>query len=86
MVSEETGLVGTGKAAANDASSVDAKDIEEAAGSAVKPTVDLFGGKNAQTPGAINVDISADIQSGIRADARQLRERRKPLWKASQCI
>ncbi|WP_327110953.1 DUF637 domain-containing protein, partial [Pseudomonas syringae] len=49
-----------------------AKDIGEAAGSAVKPTVDLFGGKNAQTPGAINVDISADIQSGIRADARQL--------------
>ncbi|WP_325167551.1 hypothetical protein [Pseudomonas sp. MF6747] len=38
----------------------------------MKPTVDLFGGKNAQTPGAINVDISADIQSGIRADARQL--------------
>ncbi|WP_247904289.1 hypothetical protein [Pseudomonas syringae group genomosp. 3] len=72
LVFEETGLVGTGKAAANDASSVDAKDIEEAAGSAVKPTVDLFGGKNAQTPGAINVDISADIQSGIRADARQL--------------
>uniref|UniRef100_UPI000AC97B40 hemagglutinin repeat-containing protein n=1 Tax=Pseudomonas corrugata TaxID=47879 RepID=UPI000AC97B40 len=48
------------------------KDIGEAAGSAVKPTLDLFGGKNAQTPGAINVDISADIQSGVRADARQL--------------
>lgn len=29
-----------------------------------KPTIELFGGKSAQTPGAINVDI--------RADARQL--------------
>ncbi|NWB32045.1 methyltransferase domain-containing protein [Pseudomonas gingeri] len=47
-------------------------DTGDAVGSAVKPTVDLFGGKNAQTPGSINVDISADIQSGIRADARQL--------------
>jgi len=37
-----------------------------------KPTVELFGGKNAQTPGAINVDIRADIQSGIRADATKL--------------
>ena len=37
-----------------------------------KPTVELFGGRNAQTPGAINVDIRADIQSGIRADATKL--------------
>lgn len=37
-----------------------------------KPIVELFGGQNAQTPGAINVDIRPDIQSGIKADARQL--------------
>lgn len=41
-------------------------------GTAGKPTIELFGGKSAQTPGAINVDIRADIQTGIRADARQL--------------
>nr|WP_238542590.1 hemagglutinin repeat-containing protein [Pseudomonas sp. GM102] len=38
----------------------------------VKPTVELFGGKNSQTPGAINVDIRADIETGIRADATKL--------------
>lgn len=34
-----------------------AEHIGKAVDSVVKPTVDLFGGKKAQTPGAINVDI-----------------------------
>jgi filamentous hemagglutinin len=38
----------------------------------LKPTIELFGGRNAQTPGAINVDIRADIETGIRADATKL--------------
>ena len=49
-----------------------AKATGELASSGGKPIVELFGGKNAQTPGAINVDIRADIQSGIRADATKL--------------
>lgn len=32
----------------------------------------MFGGKKARTLSASNVDVRADIQSGIRADARQL--------------
>ncbi|WP_449125659.1 polymorphic toxin-type HINT domain-containing protein [Pseudomonas viridiflava] len=51
---------------------LEAKSAGELAGSGGKPTLELFGGKNAQTPGAINVDISAGIQSGVRADVRQL--------------
>ncbi|MNL55572.1 hypothetical protein D3C87_1789950 [compost metagenome] len=35
-------------------------------------TIELFGGKKTQTPGAINVDIRPDIQLGIRADATKL--------------
>lgn len=70
------GVKGGGSAAGRRIQSV----AEEAKASALggakatggKPTVELFGGKNAQTPGAINVDIRADIQSGIRADATKL--------------
>nr|WP_255251317.1 methyltransferase domain-containing protein [Pseudomonas indica] len=49
-----------------------AKATGEVASSGGKPTVELFGGQKAQTPGAINVDIRPDIQSGIRADATKL--------------
>ncbi|CUJ00824.1 hemagglutinin repeat-containing protein [Achromobacter xylosoxidans] len=70
------GVKGGGSAAGRRIQSV----AEEAKASALggakatggKPTVELFGGKNAQIPGAINVDIRADIQSGIRADATKL--------------
>ncbi|CUI76875.1 Filamentous hemagglutinin [Achromobacter xylosoxidans] len=70
------GVKGGGSAAGRRIQSV----AEEAKASALggakatggKPTVELFGGKNAQTPGAINVDIRADIQSGIRTDATKL--------------
>ncbi|CUJ39469.1 Filamentous hemagglutinin [Achromobacter xylosoxidans] len=70
------GVKGGGSAAGRRIQSV----AEEAKASALggakatggKPTVELFGGKNAQTPGAINVDIRADIQTGIRADATKL--------------
>lgn len=37
-----------------------------------KPTIELFGGKSAQNPGALNIDISGSIESGVRADARNL--------------
>lgn len=53
-------------------SAVGAKAAGEVASSGGKPTVELFGGQKAQTPGAINVDIRPDIQSGIRADATKL--------------
>jgi filamentous hemagglutinin len=46
--------------------------IGEQAGSATKPTLPRFGGKNAHTPRAVNIDVTANIQSGIHADARQL--------------
>nr|WP_318652510.1 hemagglutinin repeat-containing protein [Pseudomonas sp. PDM19] len=48
------------------------KEVSAGTGGAAKPTIELFGGKNAQTPGAINIDITSGIQSGIRADARSL--------------
>lgn len=42
----------------------------------------MFGGQKAQAPGAINVDIHPDIQSGIRADATKLLFRDNSLGEA----
>ncbi|MEX1965418.1 two-partner secretion domain-containing protein [Pseudomonas aeruginosa] len=62
------GLAGAGKGVVTDG----AKGTGEVASSGGRPTVELFGGQKAQTPGAINVDVRPDIQSGIRADATKL--------------
>ena len=62
------GLAGAGKGVVTDG----AKGTGEVASSGGRPTVELFGGPKAQTPGAINVDVRPDIQSGIRADATKL--------------